>query len=154
MSEQPPGASPESDSGSGEGELTPVRIIDTTNRRVAAAVYLAAALAAAWVVAMTGTNLMWLTGVLPLLGLAVYQFIAGRHMGTTDMEAIKIGSAAAPFDVGHASATLGFTGLSARPVWQVLAFESGSAPEHQALVTVDALTGQVTGTYAEAVPAP
>ncbi len=151
MSEQPSSASSDNDSGSGEGELTPIRVIDTTNRRIAALIYLLAALIAAGLVGSTGISLMWLTGVLPLLGIAVYQFIAGRHMRITDMEAIRIGSAAAPFDVGHASATLGFSGLTASPVWQVLAFESGPAPEHQALVTVDGLTGEVTGTYAEAV---
>jgi hypothetical protein len=70
------------------------------------------------------------------------------------MAAIAIASDAAPFPVGHGSATLGFTGLTAKPVWQVLVFESGAAPRHQALVTVDALTGEVTGTYSEAVPTP
>jgi hypothetical protein len=39
-------------------------------------------------------------------------------------------------------------------VWEVLVFESGSMPDHQALLTVDALTGDVTGTYVEAVQSP
>ena len=137
-----------------DGGPAPSRSIDTSNRRIAAVAYLIAALAGAGVAGWAGMGLMWLTAVLPLLGLAIYHFIAGRHMRTSDMEAITIASAAAPFDVGHASATLGFRGLAARPVWQVLAFESGGAPEHQALVTVDGLTGEVTGTYTEAVPLP
>ena len=133
-------------------ELVPFRPLDTTNRRVVAVVYLVAAGVAAGVVLATGISLMWITAVLPFLALAAFQFIGGRHLKTSDMEAIDIASKAAPFDVGHGSATLGFTGVTAKPVWQVLVFESGATPLHQALVTVDALTGEVTGTYSEAVP--
>jgi hypothetical protein len=137
---------------SSEGtELVPHRALDTANRRAAGAVYLIGALIGAGLILATGISLMWLTAVLPLLGIAGYQFVAGRRIRTSDMEAIQIASDSAPFDVGHASATLGFTGLTAKPVWQVLAFEAGSAPRHQALVTVDALTGEVTGSFAEAV---
>lgn len=134
--------------------LVPYRALDTTNRRAAALVYLIAAALAGGVVLATRVDLMWLTAVLPLFGIAAYHFVAGRHLQTTDMDAIHIASDVAPFDVGHASATLGFKGLTAKPVWQVLVFESGSAPQHQALVTVDALTGDVTGTYAEPVSTP
>ncbi|GMQ93711.1 MAG: hypothetical protein BMS9Abin12_1191 [Acidimicrobiia bacterium] len=135
-------------------EMVPYRVVDTSNRRGAGVVYLAAAGLTAILVTTTGVSLMWLTIVLPLGLLAAYQFVSGRRMKVTDAEAIEIASAAAPFDMGHASATLGFTGFTAKPVWQVLVFESGPAPEHQALVTVDALSGTVTGTYAEAVEAP
>ena len=133
-------------------DLAPYRVLDTTNRRAAGVVYLVGAAVAAGVVLATGISLMWLTAVLPLVAIAVYQFVAGRHLETSDMEAIDIAFDAAPFDVGHGSATLGFTGPTAKPVWQVLVFEAGPTPGHQALVTVDALTGEVTGTYAEAVP--
>jgi hypothetical protein len=131
----------------------PHRVLDTANRRTAGAVYLIAAMLALGLIAATGTSLMWLTAVLPLLGIAGYQFVAGKHIRTTDMQAIQIASVAVPFDVGHASATLGFTGFMAKPVWQVLVFEAGSAPHHQALVTVDALSAEVTGSFAEAVEA-
>lgn len=135
-----------------EGSVpVPHRVLDTVNRRAAGAVYLIGAFIAAGLIVVSGINLMWLTTVLPLLGIACYQFVAGRRIRTSDMEAIQIASDAAPFEVGHASATLGFTGLTAKPVWQVLAFEAGSVPRHQALVTVDALTGQVTGSFTEAV---
>jgi hypothetical protein len=143
-----------SENGSPDVDLVPYRVLDTKNRRAAAAVYLVAAAAAAGAVLATGINLMWLTAVFPLVGIAVYQFIAGRHLGTSDMAAIELASDAAPFDVGHGSATLGFTGFTAKPVWQVLLFEAGAAPKHQALVTVDGLTGNITGTYAEPVPTP
>jgi len=142
---------PNLESGSEGTRLVPHRVLDTANRRAAGAVYVVGALIGAGLILATGVSLMWLTAVLPLLGIAGYQFVAGRRIGASDMEAIQIASDAAPFDVGHASATLGFTGLTAKPVWQVLAFEAGSVPRHQALVTVDALTGEVTGSFAEAV---
>ncbi len=137
----------------GDG-LTPHRVLDTSNRRAAGIVYLVAAGVAATAILLTGIDPMWLTTVLPLVALGAYQFIAGRHIEVPDMQAIDIASDAAPFDVGHASATLGFRGVTARPEWQVLVFESGPAPAHQGLVTVDALTGEVTGIHTEAVAAP
>jgi hypothetical protein len=141
--------------GPGEaGELRPNRILDTADRRVAANVYLVAAVVAAGLVLATDVDLMWLTAVLPLVGIAAYHVVTGKRMRVRDMEAISIASDHAPFDVGHASATLGFVGIRARPVWEVLTYESGDAPSHQALITVDALTGQVTGSFSEPVQAP
>jgi hypothetical protein len=116
-------------------------------------VYLGTAVLAGVAVLFTHVNLMWLTAAIPLLVIAGYHFVAGRHLQVRDMEAIEIASREAPFDVGHASATLGFVGFTAKPVWQVLTFEAGGSPQHQALVTVDALTGRVTGVFSEAVPA-
>lgn len=132
-------------------DLVPHRAIDTTNRRSVAVVYLGAALVAVGMILVTDVGAMWLTAVLPFLGIAVYHVVASRHIRVADMEAIQVASDAAPFEVGHGSATLGFTGLTAKPVWQVLVFESGPVPGHQSLVTVDALSGEVTGIFVEAV---
>ena len=151
MTDENVSGEPNKDSGSEDTGLVPHRVLDTANRRAAGTVYLIGSLIASGLVLATGINLMWLTAVLPLVGIAGYQFVAGRRIRTSDMEAIEIASDAATFDVGHASATLGFTGLTAKPVWQVLAFEAGPVPLHQALVTVDALTGEVTGSFAESV---
>jgi hypothetical protein len=75
-------------------------------------------------------------------------------MRVRDIEAIRIASDYASFDVGHGSATLGFRGPLAKPVWEVLVFADGSAPESQALVTVEALSGDVRASYEEPVPVP
>jgi hypothetical protein len=112
-----------------------------------------AALATA-LVAMTDVRAMWLTAVVPLVGLALIQVAGGWRMKVKDIEAIGIASDHASFDVGHGSATLGFRGVLAKPVWQVLVFADGPAPDTQALVTVDALTGEVRDSYEESVPAP
>lgn len=147
-------AASDSDPGSERTGLTPYRLLDTRNRRSAAIVYFVAALVAGVLVITTDVAAMWLTAVVPLTGIGIYQFVAGRPLRISDRDAIGIAAAAAPFDVGHSSATLGFTGFTAKPVWEVLVFESGSIPNHQALLTVDALTGDVTGTYVDAVPSP
>jgi len=97
---------------------------------------------------------MWFTGVGALLVLAAYQFAGAWTMRVTDMEAIDIASGAASFIVGHGSATLGYRCVLAKPIWQVLVFSDTPSPDRQALVTVDALSGDVTGRYEEAVALP
>jgi hypothetical protein len=39
-------------------------------------------------------------------------------------------------------------------VWEVLVFGDGRAPRFQALVTIDAVSGEVTGIYEEPVVQP
>lgn len=137
-----------------DGTVRPYRVIDTRTRRRAGVVYLAMALLAAVVVLAAGLPLMWLTAVVPIVFLAGYEFVGAWSMPITDMRAIDIASDAASFDVGHGSATLGYRGPLAKPVWQVLVFSDTPSPDRQALVTVDAMTGDVTGRYEEEIPLP
>ena len=97
---------------------------------------------------------MWLTAVLPIAALGIIQVAGAWRMPITDMRAIEIASEDASFSVGHGSATLGYRGWLAKPIWQVLVFSDAPSPDRQALVTVDAMTGDVTGRYEEAVDAP
>lgn len=130
----------------------PYRVLDTATRRRAGVAYMVMALVVAGIVLITGVSLMWLTGVVPLLALALIQFVGGWKIQITDMEAIAIASDATSFDAGHASGSLGFRGWLAKPVWQILVFESGpGSPDHQAVVTVDGLSGDVLGVYEEPV---
>jgi hypothetical protein len=113
------------------------------------------AVVVAGIVLITGVDLMWLTGVIPLVVLAGFQFLGGWRIKVTDMEAIEIASHAPSFDVGHASGSLGFRGWLAKPVWQILVFAAGpGSPTHQAVVTVDGLSGEVLGVYEEEVERP
>jgi hypothetical protein len=97
---------------------------------------------------------MWLTAVAPLVIFAAFQIAGGWRIKVTDMEAIAIAREQASFEAGHASGTLGFRGWLAKPVWQILVFAAGPAPDKQALITVDGLTGEVLGTYEEEVEEP
>ena len=132
----------------------PFRVLDTATRRRAAVVYLGVAALASGLILGSGVAAMWLTIVVPLLAIALFQFVGGWKIRVTDMEAIGIASRHASFDVGHGSGTLGFRGLLAKPVWQVLVFGDGPAPTKQALVTIDGLSGDVLGSYEEDVAVP
>ncbi|MCL1595043.1 MAG: hypothetical protein M3132_11895 [Actinomycetia bacterium] len=134
--------------------VSPYRQLDTAKRRRAGSVYLGMAAVAVYLTVASGVDEMWVFAVVPLVGIAVYSFAGGWKIKITDMDAIGLAADAASFDFGHGSATLGFRGALAKPVWQVLVFAAGSTPDHQALVTIDALTGDVTGIYEEAVAAP
>ena len=138
----------------GDGTVRPYRMLDTAKRRRAGVVYLVMAAGAGLMTAATAIPLLWVTAVAPLLGIAGYQFLGGWKLEVTDMEAIAMAGERASFDVGHGSATLGFSGLRARPVWQVLVFGGGPAPRDQALVTIDGVSGEITGIYEEPVEQP
>ncbi len=116
--------------------------------------YLGAAAAGAAVTRAAGVSLMWLTAVAPLVALAVYQALGAWKLNVSDMDAIATASQHVSFPVGHGSATLGFRGFRARPMWQVLLFGAGSAPREQALVTIDAVSGDATGVFEEPVAQP
>ncbi|MGI9666971.1 MAG: hypothetical protein ACR2N2_07730 [Acidimicrobiia bacterium] len=135
-------------------DVRPFRVLDTRRRRNAGLVYAAMAVVAALLTLAAGVSEMWVTAVGVLALLAGLQFISAWKMTVTDMDAIRIASAETSFAVGHGSATLGYRGLLAKPVWQILVFADTPSPDHQALVTVDAMTGEVTGLYEEPVDAP
>ena len=133
----------------------PYRVLDTATRRRAGYVYLVMGVVVAFIVLATGVTLMWLTGCVPLVLLALFQFMGGWKIRVSDMEAIEVASHAPSFEVGHASGSLGFRGWLAKPVWQILVFGAGpGSPTHQAVVTVDGLSGDVLGVYEEEVETP
>jgi len=134
--------------------VVPFRVLDTATRRRAGVVYLVVAVLAVMLIFVTRLSAMWLTVVLPLVVLAVLQYAGGWRLRVTDMQAIAVASEHASFAVGHAAGTLGFHGVLAKPVWQVLVYAAGPTPDHQAIVTVDGLTGDVLASHEEAVPAP
>ncbi|MEZ5176000.1 MAG: hypothetical protein R2823_07330 [Acidimicrobiia bacterium] len=140
--------------GSRPSGAVPYRVLDTATRRRASVVYLGAAGVASLLILAVGINAMWLTAVLPILLLALSQFVGGWRIEVTDMAAIAAAGRHTTFEVGHGSATLGYRGWLAKPVWQVVVYAAGGTPDHQALVVIDALTGEVLGTHEEAVGVP
>lgn len=136
------------------GEVRPYRVLDTRRRARAGAVYLAIAIMCAALIMTSDTRLMWLTAALPIVVAAFVQFVGSWKMQVSDMQAIDIASRVVSFRVGHGSATLGYRGFLAKPVWEVLVYADTPSPDHQGLVTVDAMSGDVTGRYEEAVDLP
>lgn len=141
-------------SGASDESSAPFRAVDTRARRSAGFVYLIMAGVGAAIVIVSGVPAMWATAVVPIAALGVVQVVTAWSMPVGDRRAIEIASEATSFDVGHGSATLGYRGVFARPVWQVLVFSDAPSPDRQALVTVDAMDGAVTGRYEEDVELP
>lgn len=140
--------------GVGPEGLTPYRVLNTGKRARASIIYVVMAAVAGLLALAIDLPLLWLSAVLPLVVVAVLHLVASWRMPITDMDAIETGSAEASFEVGHGSATLGYRGVLAKPVWQVLVFSNTPSPDREALVTVDAMTGDVTGIYEQEVEIP
>lgn len=133
--------------------LGPYTVPDPVRRRRAAVVYfVAAAITLGGVAAGLPGRMVIIAGVFGAIG--VYHLVAGHHLRITDGEALTTATRAIDFAVGHASAVLGFEGLLARPVWNVLVFSAEEPPVRRGLVRVDGKTGAVLETYREDVPPP
>jgi hypothetical protein len=124
---------------------------DTRRRRRAGAVYLVAAVPVGILIASgLMPRPMWFTAAVVLLVVGVYHLVAGWRLVVRHREALR--RSAMPFPVGHASASLGFTGWRARPVWNVLVFSADDPPSQRGLVLVDGIDGHVRDRYVEDVP--
>jgi hypothetical protein len=123
----------------------PYTIPSTRRRRRGAAVHALAAVAAAaaglWVVA----------GILAVI--AVWHAVSAWPIRVLDPEALETATREVGFPVGHASAVVGFDGVRAHPVWNVLVFSADEPPSRRGLVRVDAVDGHVVETYVEELPA-
>jgi hypothetical protein len=93
---------------------------------------------------------MWIiVGV--FAAIAAYHMAGGGHLVVTDSRALTLATGAVGFPVGHASAVLGFDGVLARPIWNVLVFSADEPPSQRGLVRVDGRSGSVVETYTEEV---
>jgi hypothetical protein len=126
-------------------------IPDTRRRRTAAFVYLAgSALGVALVPAGLPRGLLVMAGLCALLG--AWHLAAAFPIRITDSDALAAANRETEFPVGHASAAVGFDGWRARPVWNVLVFSADDPPSKRGLVRVDAVNGDVIGSYVEDDP--
>lgn len=127
---------------------------DTNRRRRAAVVYFVGAAAmGGLILGETIPSAMWWTGVAVLVAIGVYHLIAGWNLNVREGAALEIANREVEFPVGHASASLGFTGWRARGVWNVLVFSADDPPLERALVRIDGVDANVLDTYVEPVPA-
>jgi hypothetical protein len=133
--------------------LGPYEVPDPARRRRAGAVYfLGAAIIAAGIAVGLPTG-MWVMAAI-LVAIGVYHLAAGHHLEVKDAEALTTANRATDFPVGHASAVLGFDGIMARPVWNVLVFSADEPPSQRGLVRIDGKTGAVIETYVEEIESP
>ncbi|MEA2003029.1 MAG: hypothetical protein U9N84_14230 [Actinomycetota bacterium] len=133
--------------------LGPYEVPDPARRRRAGAVYfLGAAIIAGGIVAGLPTG-MWVMATI-LVAIGVYHLAAGHHLGVKDAAALTAANRATKFPVGHASAVLGFDGILARPVWNVLVFSADEPPSQRGLVRIDGKSGEIIETYVEEIGSP
>jgi hypothetical protein len=129
----------------------PYEVPDPGRRRRAGLVYLVGAAVIAGGIAAGLPGGMWV--MVALLGaIAAYHRVAGWRLGIRESRALEVANRATDFPVGHASATLGFEGPLAKPIWNVLVFSADEPPTQRGLVRVDAATGDVVEQYVELVP--
>ncbi|HUG75488.1 MAG TPA: hypothetical protein VMM81_07455 [Acidimicrobiia bacterium] len=118
--------------------------IPSTRRRLRGAIVYGVATAVA------GVAGLWLIA-------AVFAVATAWHVGAAwaievlDPQALESATREVQFPVGHASAVVGFDGIRARPVWNVLVFSADDPPTQRGLVRVDAVDGHVVESFTEPV---
>ncbi len=138
------------------GFVGPYTFPDNNRRRIAGAIYLAAAALGAGLVAWRGEGVLVNRGFavvaagLALIG--VYHLVAGRTLRTTATDALVAASREVGFAVGHASAQLSWRGLISRPTWRILLYSAEEPPLRRGLVLVDGIDGAVVAHFVEDNP--
>ena len=129
----------------------PYQVPDNRKRRIAAGCYVFVAALCAAGAAVSGNG--GLLGAAVFSGLAAaYHFAAAWPLKFDDTSALASSAAAVGFPVGHASAQLAWRGLRSRPVWRVLLYSADEPPSKRGLVELDAVDGEILGTYTEDNP--
>lgn len=134
-------------------EFGAYEVPDPARRRRAGVVYfVGAGIVVALMVAGLPTG-MWVMATI-LLAIGAYHFAAGGHLRLGDAAALAVADDAIDFPIGHASAVLGFDGILAGPVWNVLVFSAEEPPARRGIVRVDGRSGEVVETYVEELDSP
>ena len=131
--------------------LGPYEVPNPARRRRSGIVYFVATAVVITGIAAGLPTGMWLIAAI-LAAIGGYHIAAGSHLAVKDAEALDAANRATGFPVGHASAVLGFSGLLARPVWNVLVFSADEPPSMRGLVRIDGRNGELLETYTEPVP--
>ena len=129
----------------------PYKLPDNRKRRIAAGCYVAVAAVCAAGAAVSGNGGLVAAAVFLTL-VAVHHVAAAWPLEVDETGALAASAAAAGFPVGHASAQLAWRGLRSRPVWRVLLYSADEPPSQRGLVELDAVDGEILGTYTEDNP--
>jgi hypothetical protein len=129
----------------------PYKVPDNRKRRIAAWCYLVVAAACGAGAASSGNDGLLAAAVFLAL-VAAYHNACAWPLKLDETGALALSAAAAGFPVGHASAQLAWRGLRSRPVWRVLLYSADEPPTKRGLVELDAVDGEILGTYTEDNP--
>jgi len=141
-----------------QAHLSEYAIPNNSRRRAAGALYLfiGTVFAATWLVARGADsallNVGFLAAGLALLALGGHHILTGKELQIDDTDALKLASAAVPFNLGHASAQMGWRGWLSRPTWKVLIYSNEPQPAQRALVRLDGFSGAVVDMLVEDNP--
>ena len=139
------------------GFVGPYQFPDNNRRRITGGLYLVVglvALAAALVVGDDAvlSNTGVVIGSAALAAFGAFSLVAGYPTKVDENEALVVASRDLGFAVGHASAQLGWRGLTSRPTWRMLVYSSEDPPVKRGMVLVDAVNGGVVERYVEDNP--
>jgi len=129
----------------------PYKVPDNRKRRIAAGCYVVAA-AACGAGAVSSGNGGLLAAAVFLVLVAAYHVAAAWPLRLDETGALAASAANVGFPVGHASAQLAWRGLRSRPVWRVLLYSADEPPSKRGLVELDAVDGEILGSYTEDNP--
>ena len=129
----------------------PYKVPDNRKRRIAAWCYVVTAALCAAGAVTSGNGGLWAAAVFLAL-VAVYHFACAWPLQLDETGALARSAAATGFPVGHASAQLAWRGLRSRPVWRVLLYSADEPPSKRGLVELDAVSGEILGSYTEDNP--
>lgn len=113
------------------------RFPSPTRRRIAGWVYVVAGL----ICGLTFEGGWWVS--VGFFVLAAWHFLSSWPLAVDESEAMTTAATVVQFPIGHASASVRFTGWRSRPRWSVVMYSATEPPDQRALVLVDAVTGYV-----------
>ncbi len=139
------------------GFVGPYTFPDNNRRRLTGSLYLAVGVITLVVVWVAGSEAVLVNGGVAVAAIAlcvfgVYSLVAGYSTRVDENQALVAASADLGFAVGHASAQLGWRGLTSRPTWRMLVYSSEDPPAKRGMVLVDAVNGSVIDRYVEDNP--
>lgn len=76
-------------------------------------------------------------------GFGGWMFASAFPLAIDEQEALRVAGTQVPFAVGHASASVRFTGWRSRPRWSVVVYSASEPPDARGLVVVDGVNGEV-----------
>ena len=124
---------------------------DVRRRRIAGTLHAVVGAASLLAGLLSGNVGLIIAGAF-LAAVAAYHFAAAWPLVLDQTDALAAASRAAAFPVGHASAQLGWRGLLSRPSWRILVYSADDPPSMRGLVELDAVDGEVLGSYVEPNP--
>ncbi len=139
------------------GYVGPYVFPDNNRRRIPGYLYLLTAAACIGGRFVAGDDAVLVNDGFLVVGVVLalvggYHLLSGYDLDVDERDALVHASRAVGFPVGHASAQMGWRGLTSRPTWRILLYSAEEPPEQRGFVLVDGVDGQIVDQMVEANP--